>query len=202
MSAQPIPMAVPHELAQPASDPRRGLRALERPQRRRRPKLVYSLVAFFGIVLIGAAQMGLSLATTQDSFVLADLRAEQRELSLHTQALQSELTGLSSPQYLAANADALGMVVAGSPSQLRLSDRTVLGAGESAGWYSTITPNGHTSVRNAVVAETPLVTAPGATIDGAVAPSGGATSSDATKSSGAAPLPPTITEGLPSPNTH
>jgi len=203
MSAQPIRWDLPAEPAAPASDPRRGLRLLERPAKRRRPKLVYAVVAVLGVALIGAAQMGLSLLTTQDSFTLADLRAEQRELSLQAQAVQAEITGLSSPQYLAANADALGMVVAGSPNHLRLSDGAVLGAGESAGWYSTIEPNGHTSVSNAVLSDTPLVALPNATIGGVVAEPVQEKTSDAAATDGGVPTPPpTLTEGLPGPTTH
>lgn len=207
MSAQPL-LAQPIEQAPPAARPRRGLRLLERPSRRRKPKLFYALTALFTAALLGGAQMALSIATTQDSFVLADLRAEQRELSLQAQAVQGELTGLSSPQYLAANADALGMVVAGSPSHLRLSDGAVLGAGASAGYYSTIDPAGHATVRNAIVADTPLITAPGTMIGGAFAP-GVAEETAADEADAAAPvdtpivdLPPTLTEGLPSPTTH
>lgn len=202
MSAQPMMLPFPAEQT-PPGDPHRGLRLLERPAPRRRPKLVYSLVAVLGIALIGATQIALTLATTQDSFVLADLRTEQRELTLQTQAVQAEITGLSSPQYLAANADALGMVVAGSPSHLRLSDQAVIGAGDAAGWYSTIAPNGHTTVGNAVVAETPLVALPGTTIGGVVAePVGAQSPSTATEAAVGYVPPPTLTEGLPSPTTR
>ena len=207
MSARPL-LAQPREEIAPIAPPRRRLRLLERPVRRRKPKLFYALTALLTAALLGGAQMALSIATTQDSFRLADLRAEQRELSLQAQAVQGELTGLSSPQYLAANADALGMVVAGSPSHLRLSDGAVLGVGGSAGYYSTIDPAGQISVRNAIVTDTPLITAPGVTIGGAVAP---VAAEDAVPEEGtvavpvdepAVHLPPTLTEGLPSPTTH
>ena len=46
--------------------------------------------------------------------------------------LYDDVAGLSSPQYLAANAAALGMVIDESPNYLRLSDGALLGAGQSA----------------------------------------------------------------------
>ncbi|MCT1395202.1 hypothetical protein M4D51_05630, partial [Microbacterium sp. p3-SID338] len=106
----------------PERTPERRLQPVTAPARRRKPKLAYALVALGGALAIGAAQVGLSLAITQDSFTLAGLTSQQRELDLRTDALQEELTGLSSPQVLAGNAADLGMVVAGAPSYLRLSD--------------------------------------------------------------------------------
>ena len=136
---------------------------------------------------IGAAQIALSLAITQDSFALAELSSQQRELDLRTHALQEELTGLSSPQVLASGAAGLGMVVAGSPSYLRLSDGAVFGTGSGADWTSTVDPAGAGAVGNALIttppAETP-VTADGTAVQ---------TTQD---------LPPAITDGLPSPTTH
>jgi len=171
----------------------RPLRPVVAPARRRRPKLAYALIALGGAVAIGAAQIALSLSITQDSFTLAQLNAEQRELDLQTRALEDQLAGLSSPQLLAANADALGMVVAGSASYLRLSDAAVLGANTAAGSASTVDPTGSGAVHNALLAENPLIT-------------GATTPTDDAEDAGDAPttpdLPPPITDGLPSPTTR
>lgn len=176
--------------AAPTPTPRapRRLQPVAPPAPRRKPKLAYALVAFAGAMLIGAAQIALSLAITQDSFTLAGLSAEQRDLDLRTHALQEELTGLSSPQVLATNAAALGMVVAGSPSYLRLSDGAVFGTGAGAAVTSTVDPNGAGAVSNALIV--PPAAAEAEAPDGAPV-------TDAAQD-----LPPAITDGLPSPTTR
>ncbi|MBO0979776.1 hypothetical protein [Microbacterium sp. SD291] len=173
--------------AAPARPARPRLEPVTGTATRRKPKLAYALIALGGAMAIGAAQIGLSLAITQDSFTLASLSSQQHELDLRTQALQEELTGLSSPQVLAASAASLGMVVAGSPSYLRLSDAAVFGAGTGAGTSSTVDPNGAGAVGNALIQ-----TAPAETADEA----------DAATGQSEQPLPPAITDGLPSPTTR
>lgn len=177
----------------PARAPQRRLHPVEAPAARRRPKLVYALIALAGALAIGAAQIGLSLAITQDSYALASLNKQQRELDLQTHALQEELTGLSSPQVLAENAAALGMVVAGSPAYLRLSDGLVIGDGSGAAWQSTIDPAGAGAVGNALIDRPQSTTPPGSEQDDT---EGAGTESTGTE------LPPSITDGLPSPTTH
>lgn len=173
----------------PARAPERRLQPVTEPAARRKPKLAYALVALGGALAIGAAQVGLSLAITQDSFTLAGLTSQQRELNLQTHALQEELTGLSSPQVLASSAAGLGMVVAGSPSYLRLSDGAVFGTGAGADWTSTVDPNGSAAVGNVFVTNN----AP---------PTEEATEGVADGTATTEQLPPAITDGLPSPSTH
>lgn len=174
--------------------PGRPLRALEKP-RRRRPRLAYALIALGGAVAIGAAQMGLSIATTQGSFVVSSLTQKQRGLVLAKQALYDDVAGLSSPQYLAANAAALGMVTGQSPTYLRLSDGSVVGAGQAATAASGVVAIGAGAVPNRLIATTPLVTDPSATIQGAPQPTAPAAAAADT-------LPPPITSGLPTPTTR
>src|SRR5690606_21711310 len=107
----------------------RHLAPVVRPRRRRRPRVAYAIVALAGAVAIAAAQMGLSLATTEASYELRALTAEQSELNWQKQELTDSIAGLSSPQYLAANAESLGMVIDQAPSFLRLSDGKIVGAG-------------------------------------------------------------------------
>jgi len=134
--------------------------------------------------------MVLSVMTTQSSYELARLSSQQRELTLQKQVLDDELTGLSSPQYLAANAAALGMVVADSPSYLRLSDGKILGAQKAATAKSAINL-GRGTVANKLLAGTPLAADPDATIDG-----------DSEKSATKNVTPVPVTDGLPTVNTH
>ena len=91
--------------------PDRRLRVVEAPARRRRPKLLYGVVAVLGAFLIAGAQMVLSIMTTQSSYELSTLTQQQRDLTYEKQILYDDVAGLSSPQYLAAKAAALGMVI-------------------------------------------------------------------------------------------
>jgi hypothetical protein len=191
---------------------RRRLRLLEAPARRR-PRLLYAIIAVGGAVTIGAAQMWLSVLTTQGSYELAALSTTQRELGWQSQMLYDDVAGLSSPQYLAANASALGMVINESPNYLRLSDGAILGAGQVALGASSVDAIGRAGVPNALITDTPLVTEPDATIGGAPVvaaetnPDGTTTvgmDPDGTTTDGAAiaNTPPALTDGLPTPSTH
>ena len=175
----------------------RRLRVVEEPSRKRRPKLIYGVVALAGALMIGAAQMALSILTTQSSYELSTLTQEARQLTWQKQILYDDVAGLSSPQYLAANASALGMVIAESPSYLRLSDGALLGAGQAALGASSVDAIGRAAVPNALITDTPLVTAPKATIEGAPVET-----DVAVADGGVANTPPPIADGLPTPSTH
>ena len=135
--------------------PVRRLRALGAPARRRKPKVLYAIVAVSGAVAIGAAQMALSVLTTQGSYQIAELTSQQRQLDWQKQMLYDDVAGLSSPQYLAANASALGMVINESPSYLRLSDGAILGASQAAVGASSVDAIGRGAVANALITDTP-----------------------------------------------
>jgi hypothetical protein len=176
-----------------ADAPGRRLQPVVAPARRR-PKLAYGVIAVAGAVAIALAQMVLSILTTQGSFEVASLTQQQRDLSYEKQMLYDDVAGLGSPQYLAANASALGMVVADAPSYLRLSDGAIIGASQGAPDASSVDVMGRGAVGNALIADTPLVTAPEATIQGAPMVE------DATQTGSA--TPPPITDGLPTPATR
>ncbi|BDZ37892.1 hypothetical protein [Microbacterium suwonense] len=173
---------------EPAPKPPRRLRPVSAPSGLRRPKLAYAALAVGGALAIGAAQIGISLASTQDAFVLAKLNGQQHELTLQKQALGDEVAGLNSPQALASKADSMGLVVVGSASYLRLSDGAVLGAGSGASWISTVAPNSSTKVGNALLAPPP-------------APKAEQMPADSTAQH-EPDLPPVISDGLPSPTTR
>lgn len=173
----------------------RTLRALEAPRRRRRPRLAYGIVAVAGAALIAAAQLGVSILTTQSTYELADVRAEQRQLTLDAQELREEVVGLASPQYLAANAAALGMVIDASPSFLRLSDGAVSGSGAASSAQSTVDIEGGSAAGNLLVADTPLVTDPSQTLETEQTAPVAEVPADA-------PDPEPLDGGLPAPATH
>jgi hypothetical protein len=180
---------------QRTTSPGRRLHVVAEPLPRRRPRLAYGIIAVLGAVGIAIAQMSLSILTTQSSYEMSALTQQQRELDWQAQILYDEVAGLSSPQYLAANATALGMVIEESPNYLRLSDGKILGVSEAAEGRASVNALGRASVPNALLAETPLVTDPGATMagdaDGAAIPGTGPTDT-----------PPPLTDGLPTPSTH
>ncbi|MDT0157539.1 hypothetical protein Q9R19_07890 [Microbacterium sp. ARD32] len=188
LTARVLPRIEPR--ANRGQKPARRLRPVAAPHGVRRPKLAYAALAVGGALAIGAAQMGISLASTHDAFVLAELNHQQSELRLQKQALGDEVVAASSPQELAARADRLGLVVAGSASYLKLSDGTVRGAGDGASWISTVAPNGATKVGNALIPAPPP-------------PVSDVTSAETTEEAETDPaLPPVIGDGLPSPTTH
>lgn len=182
------PSIQPEKSTPPGTE--RPLRPVTAPAPRRRPKLAYALIALGGAAAIAVAQIGLSLAITHDSFVLADLTSQQRELNLQTSALQDDLAGIASPQLLATKAADLGMVVAGSASYLRLSDAAILGANKEADGRSTIDPTGSGAVQNALLTDEEAAAAAQENVGDRA---GGARGPD---------LPPPITDGLPSPTTR
>lgn len=188
----------------------RQLRAVENGSRRR-PRRLYGIVAVAGALAIAALQMFLSILTTQTSYELSTLNREHSELTWQRQILDDELAGLSSPQYLAANATALGMVIDESPSYLRLSDGALLGTGQVSFGGSSVDALGRASVPNELVAQTPLVTSPHVSLQAPVPappaprtdPAGGSDpAAPAVDTPPAAPTPPPMTDGLPTPSTH
>ena len=175
-------------LRRPIEAPERRLHVVAEPDRKRRPKLLYGMVALLGAFAIAGAQMALSVLTTQTSYDIAELTSQQRNLTYEKQILTDELAGLSSPQYLAANAAALGMVIDETPAYLRLSDGAGIGA------VSTVDAIGRGAVENALISETPLVTAPDATI------AGDPVTAEEMGLPADTPLP--VTDGLPTPATR
>ncbi|WP_347345858.1 hypothetical protein [Microbacterium sp.] len=186
--------ALSSALPAPRRAPRPRLRLVERPAPGRRPRLLYGVLAVGTAVAIAGAQMGLSILTTQTSYQVADLTQQQRELSWQAQMLEDDVAGLSSPQFLAANAAALGMVINESPNYLRLSDGAVIGGGQAAAGVSSIDALSRASVPNALVGDTPLVTDPKASMQ-----QGASADTELLRNT---PTPPPITDGLPTPATH
>ncbi|MDQ1113391.1 hypothetical protein QE418_002839 [Microbacterium testaceum] len=176
--------------------------------RRRAPRRLFGVIAVLGALAIVLVQMGLGILTTQSSFEISSLTQQQRDLTYQKQILSDESAGLSSPQYLAANAAALGMVIDESPTYLRLSDGAVIGSDKPADTASSVDAKGRGSVGNALISGVPLVTDPAAstTENGTATPAPAAPGSPA-PTEAAAPTaqsatPPPISDGLPTPATR
>jgi len=195
------------EFPTPVREPRR-LQAVPVPERRRVPRRAFGVIAVAGAVLIALVQMGLSILTTQSSFEISSLTQQQRDLTYQKQILYDDVAGLSSPQYLAANAAALGMVIDESPTYLRLSDGSVVGSGKPAEGVSSIDALGRGSVRNALITGVPLATQPQKAAEQAATPPAGASETaagatpDAATPPAVSPTPPPISDGLPTPATR
>ncbi len=108
---------------------------------RRRPALavvperrvVLGRAPFVGgvVVMLVAGLLGLlalNTALAKDAFRLHTLTVDGRALEDREQTLAQEVERLRAPQSLAEKAAALGMVQAGPPAFLRLSDGVVLGS--------------------------------------------------------------------------
>lgn len=181
-----------------------------REQRKARPQLAYGLTAVLGIVAIIAAQLILSVVISQGAYDIAQLQTDQKELGRDAQIVVEDLDRVKSPQFLAANAQALGMVTNANPAYLRLSDGAVLGQpfgeqGVGVSGASALVPNALLSgvplvteqVPDAAAASAPVLTAPViAAHDEAV--SGTPTAPVAPVQSPELPLQ----GGIPAPSTH
>ncbi|KQX06713.1 MULTISPECIES: hypothetical protein [unclassified Leifsonia] len=128
-----------------------------RDQRRARPRLFYAIVAVSGVAAIFIAKLLLSVALSQGAYESAAAESELKHLQQNAQAVGEDLDRVKSPQYLAENAAALGMVTNAHPAYLRLSDGAVLGQPQAA---DSATGGAGNAVPNSLLAGVPLVTDP------------------------------------------
>lgn len=129
-----------------------------RAQRRARPRALYAVIAVVALLVIVVAQLLLSIGISQGAYQLSSLQKEQSRLLRASQAASQDLDRLTSPQNLAANANALGMVSNSNPAYLRLSDGAVLGAPIPATGGGTVTGGQGNLVPNTQLKGVPLVT--------------------------------------------
>ncbi|MEO6941636.1 MAG: hypothetical protein ABI238_04405 [Terrimesophilobacter sp.] len=123
-----VPAAAPRRSpSEVPSHPRRLDVVSTRQQRKARPKSAYALVTVAGLFAILIAQLLLSIVVSNGAYQISSLQQQQKELTRDQQSLTEQLQVLESPQHLAANAEALGMVTNSSTAYLRLSDGAVLG---------------------------------------------------------------------------
>lgn len=174
-----------------------------RQQRRARPRLVAAIVTVGGLFAILAAQLLLTIATSEGAYEIAGLQSKQAELARDEQVLAESIRVLDAPQHLAAEAQGMGMVPNSGAAQLRLSDAVVLGAPQAATASSAImtAPDGTPLIPNSLLADVPLVGA--STMAEAAAAAAGKTDAagapDASHADGSVPSAPV---GIPTPTTH
>ncbi|RLP78060.1 hypothetical protein D9V32_01675 [Mycetocola tolaasinivorans] len=182
--------------AAPAEAPSRGR---ERPLRvvapgtraAAKPKLLYAFVALGAIGAIVLTQILLSVGLSQGAYELNSLQRDHRELGWQSQAIGTDLAAISSPQYIAANAEALGMTFGGAPAYISLKTGEVLGTPAVAGQPGSVKQAPSSVVQNRMLQGAAI-----ATTGGEVVINSGAAN---------APVTPGIVSldaGLPAPKTH
>jgi len=181
----------PDSVQQTAAEERRHIEIVA-PSAHRRPRVVYAMSAVACVGAVIVAQLLLSVGISQGAYEISALRASQVELGRTADSVSEDLIRVSSPQSLAANAEALGMVSNSSPAFLYLSDGSVRGAPSSAGGSQA---GAASLVPNALLAGVPLVTD---------LPAGGqgAGVAAATPAAGTAAATVAPNDGLPSPTTR
>ena len=172
-----------------------------RSQKRARPRVIYALVAVAGLFVILMGQLLLSIWLSDGAYQIADLQQTQRDLSRDQQALGESLNVLQSPQNLAGQASALGMVMnTGSQGFLSLSGG-VTRAPTAATADTTVAADAAIYTPNALI--TPDISALGAAAAAAAAAAGTGAPAASTGAGSVASTPGAPAQTvLPSPITH
>ncbi len=212
MSALPAPQRgrrLPKAATETSADQRR--RHIEivssRSQRRARPRLLAAIVTVGGLFAILAAQLLLTIATSEGAYEIASLQSAQAELARDEEVLAEGIRVLEAPQHLAGEAQAMGMVPSNGAAQLRLSDAAVLGSPQAAAASSALmtAPDGTALIPNSLLTDIELV---GATSKADAAETAAALAGTAGAPAGTSPdgsLPsdaPVAPVGIPTPVTH
>ena len=114
-----------------------------------------ALITIGGIGVILLAQLLLSIVIADGAYQITGLQSAKHDAVLQQHALSEQLDLLASPQHLAANAEALGMVASGSAVYLDAKTGAVTGSGSAAG--GSMLGSGD-QVGNALLTGTALVT--------------------------------------------
>ncbi|OII35122.1 hypothetical protein BIU98_04125 [Curtobacterium sp. MMLR14_010] len=146
-------------------------------QRRARPRIAYAVVGVAALGTLLLAQLGISMVLSQGAYELNSLSAEQTTLSRSQQSLSEELRVLDSPQNLARNAQALGMIANSTPVYLDPTTGQVFGTPTPA-TPEEATGNTANQVPNSLLDGVPLAATQGDTTtskeNGAAAPTAAA----------------------------
>lgn len=173
-----------------------------RSQKKARPRAVYALVTVAGLFAILLAQLLLSIVVSDGAYQISGLQQEQKELARDRQALTEQLQVLESPQHLAANAEALGMVASAGTAYLRLADGAVLGAPVAARTSDGIAagPDGAPLVPNELLQNVAITAVSAVTATGADTSTGTDMGAPGTLPAGGSVA--STPQGLPSPITR
>jgi len=201
MSAVAVARPLRQPARQPAAQPRRHLEvAPTRAQRRARPRMLPALVTIGGIGVILLAQLLLSIVIADGAYQVSGLQSAKHDAVLQQHALSEQLDLLASPQHLAANAEALGMVASGNAVYLDAKTGAVTGNRSAVG--GSMLGSGD-QVGNVLLEGTALVT-PSANGSGTTTTTDASGDSQASTDAGTggAGQDPQTPGLLPSPSTH
>lgn len=126
-----------------------------RVQRQARPRILYALVATAALFVLLLTQLGVSIALSQGAYQISALQNTQTELNRSQQKYSEKLQVLSSPQNIANNATALGMVRNQNPVYLDLSTQKVYGTPTPATGDAATSTN---LIPNSLLKGVPVVT--------------------------------------------
>lgn len=124
-------------------------------QRRARPRLVYALIATAALFVLLLTQLAISIALSQGAYQISALQNEQTTLNRSEAKYSEKLQVLSSPQNIANNATALGMVRNQNPVYLDLNTLKVFGTPTPAASDAATSDN---LVANSLLKGVPVVT--------------------------------------------
>jgi hypothetical protein len=159
-----------------------------------------ALVTIGGIGVILLAQLLLSIVIANGAYQISGLQSAKHDAVLQQHALSEQLDLLASPQYLAASAEALGMVASGNAVYLDAKTGAVTGSGTKSG--GSLLGAGD-QVGNVLLADTTPVTpnasGSGTTTTTNVSEDSQTSTDTGTGGAGQAPQTPGL---LPSPTTH
>ncbi len=189
-----------------------------RQQKQARPRIAAAIITVGGLFAILAAQLLLTIATSEGAYEIASLQSKQAELARDQQVLTEKLQVLDAPQHLAAEAHGLGMVASSNAAYLRLTDGTVLGVPTRAVASSAIATatDGSPLIPDSLLKDIPLtsIAVTPATVAGAAAtlnPDGTAASTSPAEpatpgapstTAGGGSVASTAPGGIPTPVTH
>lgn len=138
------------------ADRRARLAPVSAPEGARKSPVLGAIIAVCVILGIFAAQLTLSILVSQGAYEKRALEVEQRDLARVERVLSQNLDKLASPQNLAENATALGMVQNVHPATMRLSDGVIQGTLDST--TRAAAPN---LIANSQLEDLPIVDAQG-----------------------------------------
>jgi len=159
-----------------------------------------ALITIGGIGVILLVQLLLSIVIADGAYQISGLQSAKHDAVLQQHALSEQLDLLASPQHLAANAEALGMVASGNAVYLDAKTGAVTGNSSAPG--GSMLGSGD-QVGNVLLAGTSLVT-PSTTGSGTTTTtdSSGDSQAPTDTGTGGAGQNPQTPGLLPSPTTH
>jgi hypothetical protein len=168
-----------------------------RPQRRARPRAAHAVATIVSVFAILLTQLMVSIVLSEGAYRITALESQRLELDRSAQVLTESLETFRSPQFLAMNAESLGMVANASPAYLRLADGRVLGAPVAAVSRAGLFDGSSATIGNVLLTGVPLAVPPSAAASAPEAPAPGVASPPAALAS--VPSPP---GAIPSPVTR